>query len=112
MADEPCFPADHGCAQGPKSGLRVIGGDVGDDALDMGAHGVPVYDRCGQTDTETAGLARGFCRVARREQRFAGHATEIQAVAAHAVPLDQCHANAELRGAGGDGQAGGTGADH
>ncbi len=46
------------------------------------------------------------------EQRLARHAAEVEAVAAHAVALDQGDAQAELRGDRGDRQAGRAGADH
>ena len=59
-----------------------------------------------------AAAARRLGGVRGGEQRLARHAAEVQAVAAHPVALDQRHAQAELRGDGGDREAGGAGADH
>ena len=66
----------------------------------------------GRRMPKRAAAARRLGGMRGGEQRLARHAAEVQAVAAHPVALDQRHAQAELRGDRGHGQAGRAGADH
>jgi len=84
----------------------------GDRAMHVGLHAVPVDAGGGRLDAIPAGAAHGVGRVRRRQQRLAGHAADIQALAPHAPALDQRDAQAELRRDIGRGQPGRPGADH
>ena len=91
---------------------RIRWRDRRDDALHMGLHGRPIDHRLGKADAQACGVPARLGSVRGGEQRLARHASRIEAIAAHAVPLDQGGAQAELRGGIGHGQPRGPGADH
>ena len=62
---------------------------------------VPVDHRRVRDDAEPRGITHYSGRMRRRQQRLARDAARVQAVAAHAVPLDQHHGRAKLRRSGG-----------
>jgi hypothetical protein len=111
-ADEARGGADHGDAQPLEARLAVHRRDRGDDAVNVVVDLSEVDDGLGYRHAEAAGAARALGGVRGGEQRLRRHAAVVEAVAAHRRLLDQHGARAELRGAGGDGEAARAGADH
>ena len=93
--DEAGFPAQHGGAERAEPGLGIGGCDGCDHAMHVCLHRIPVDLRLRQANAEPDGRARRLGGVRRGEQRLARDAAEVEAVAAHAVALDQRHATAQ-----------------
>src|SRR5262245_57784910 len=87
---------------------RVVRRDRGDDARNASGGGREAYSRRRRHDAERGATPCKRCKAGSSEQRFRGHAAEIQAIAAHQPALDQHHLRPHLRPAGGDGKPSGT----
>ena len=118
-------PASHGVARDELGGgayhldaeageaLRgVVGGDRGDDAVDVVVHALVAHRRVGRHDAERRAGAHQVGPAGRRDQGLGGHAAVVEAVAAHLVLLDQRHRHAELGGRSRHREAAGACADH
>ena len=93
---------------------RIMLLDTGDDLADAGGH-LGKIDRPGirGRQAETAGLLHQSIDPGRLDQGLAGHAAEVQAIAAQkAFFFHQQGLRPQLRGAGGHGQAGSPAADN
>ena len=63
-------------------------------------------------DAEAPGVAHGLHAAGAGDQRLGGHAAAVEALAAHAIRLDQRHGEAEPAEPAGNGQPGRAGPDH
>ena len=90
-----------------------MGRDAGSDRPQARHDGLEVgFDCALGTDPEfldLAGFGRGVCRA---QESLGRYAADIQTVAAHLGPLNQCNACTEARGAGCGNQARSACADH
>ncbi len=66
----------------------------------------------GDPDADRGSCANVADRSRRPDHGLRGHAADVEAVAAHEIALDECHASAETGGARRRHQAGSAGADH
>ena len=74
---------------------RIVRGDRLDHAADMVAHPRHVDLRVAAADAEARAVANALSELARGDQRLRRHAADIEAVAAHAVALDEDDRHAE-----------------
>ena len=82
---------DHLDAEAGEPLHRVVGGDGGDDAVDVVVHALVADRRVGRHDAERRRGAHEVGAPRRGDQRLGGNAAVVQAVAAHLVLLDQHH---------------------
>ena len=88
------------CTPSPaKRSCGIIGGDGLDHALDMGLDPGEIDHRRGLGEAKGGRPAIGRGGMGGGEQGLGGHAARIEAIAAHALGLDQHRCRAELAGA-------------
>ncbi len=88
-----------------------MGCDGVDHAVHVSVHPCEVHAGLVPVDAIGGATAHHLRRVRGRQQCFGWHAAGVEAVAPHLVLLDQRHLGAHLRGAGGDAESPGAGAD-
>ncbi len=110
-AGERRLTAQHAHAQFREALLGILGGDAGDDVVNVVMHRVEGHARRAVVDAVSTGAVVESRRLARGEQRLGGHAAGVQAVAAHLPAFDQDAARAHLLRPGRNREAGGAGPD-
>ena len=96
--EEAAVFADHPDPEPFETFFAVMRGDGGNGACHMILDGREIHlGLCGP-DPERAAFAHRMCVLCRRKERLRGHASVIQAIAAHLVALEQHHPRAHLHG--------------
>ena len=94
--DEAGIAADHIDAISRKRLHAVMRRDIGDHAFDARHHAREINARRGIRQAETLGIAHYRGGAGALDQRLAGHATGVEAIAAHLSRFDQRYLGARL----------------